>query len=268
MVRPFILVLHARRYVDGERRCFERMFPGYPLRSWNLVGGAAPVKQVRGAGVVILGGSPYSPTPDSPCYAPALETIRQVRDANVPLIGICWGHQMMAIEAGGTVSVGQAELGSYVVSLTKDGLRDPAFSPVLGSSKRFLVNEAHGFVVDEAPPEAICLAYSAGVKHQAFRYSPNSFSFQWHPEMNAEDCITRFKANRDSAAYLRRLLAPRVPNAGKLTWDELVKVAEDRLFSDTPIAETILRKFLETVLGAPAEEAQDVQYRNEPVHAG
>ncbi len=253
MTRPYVLLANARQNVADEKRSFARVLGDNRMRSWNLLDGPVPGGLLEAAAAVLIGGSPDPPTPDSRCYAPAIELINLATAVGKPLIGICWGHQMMAIAAGGTVSLGSPELGCYEISLTDTGRRDPLFARAAGQSRTFLASEAHEYMVDELPQGATRLAYSATTPNQAIRYSKNAVSFQWHPEMTRADCIARFKAGRGHAGYLRRLLAGRVENAGTLTWREMQRVAENGLFCDTPIAEQVLTNVFNTAVEAPED---------------
>jgi len=110
---------------------------------------------------------------------------------NVPILGICFGHQYLAYILGAKVvrNNSRKEVGTYEVSLTKAGKRDFLFD---GLPKNFLVQEAHKDSIKKLPSKAILLATSKTCKIQAFKFK-NAYGVQFHPELNTEDMEFRAK---------------------------------------------------------------------------
>ncbi|MBE9028420.1 glutamine amidotransferase [filamentous cyanobacterium LEGE 11480] len=106
----------------------------------------------------------------------------------IPTIGICYGHQLLAYALGGTVDfnpVGR-EVGSITVSLQSAAQDDPLFGNLPAN---ILVNLSHRQAVLALPTDVTHLASSAMAEHQAFRYGEQVWGLQFHPEFDEQ--ITR-----------------------------------------------------------------------------
>lgn len=104
--------------------------------------------------------------------------IRNAMDAEMPLFGVCYGHQLMADALGGTVGwlPGGREIGTEAITR----LAEAPDLPALPAS--FPAQTTHRQSVLAAPPGCEVLARSARDPHQLLRYAPNALSSQFHPE--------------------------------------------------------------------------------------
>lgn len=151
--------------------------------------------------------------------------IRTAMDAQLPLLGVCYGHQLMAHALGGRVDYlpGGREIGTQVIELAAGHGAD-LVAGILPAS--FRAHTTHEQAVLEAPEGAAVLARSARDPHQLLRYGPHAISTQFHPEFNAE--IMR--------AYIRRKHA----DLGREGWNP------EHIFravAATPDARRLLRRF-------------------------
>ena len=100
---------------------------------------------------------------------------------DVPILGICAGHQFMARHYGG--DAGEApkpEFGAATISLVGDG--GPLFE---GTPSEQPVWESHNDEVTDTPPGFIADAQSESCKVQAMQNEDlNRFGLQFHPEVN------------------------------------------------------------------------------------
>ena len=100
---------------------------------------------------------------------------------DVPILGICAGHQFMARHYGG--DAGEApkpEFGAATISLVGDG--GPLFE---GTPSEQTVWESHNDEVTVTPPGFIAVAQSESCKVQAMQNEDlNRFGLQIHPEVN------------------------------------------------------------------------------------
>jgi len=134
------------------------------------------------AGVVIMGG-PMSANDPSPGVADELNLIEQALRADVPLLGICLGSQLIAKVLGASVYRNrQTEIGWAPVHLTAAARFDPLFSSFASPTTFF---HWHGETFD-LPAGAEWLASSEKCRHQAYRFGQRVYGIQFHPEVTPE----------------------------------------------------------------------------------
>ena len=110
--------------------------------------------------------------------------IRDAMEAETPLFGVCYGHQLMAHALGGTVGWLPAgrEIGTESMTrLSPDDAPDLRELPAL-----FPAQTTHRQSVLEPPRGAEVLARSQRDPHQLLRYAPNALSSQFHPEFTPD----------------------------------------------------------------------------------
>jgi GMP synthase (glutamine-hydrolysing) len=113
--------------------------------------------------------------------------IRQAVTANLPVLGICLGAQLLAKSLGARVYPnGVKEIGWYQLELTPPSADDRLFA---GLGPTATVFQWHGDTFD-LPPGAVHLGRTRLCQHQAFRYGPSAYGLQFHVEMTPEmiDC--------------------------------------------------------------------------------
>lgn len=105
--------------------------------------------------------------------------VRDVHQADIPMLGICWGHQFLAQSLGGrVVDMDKYELGYRTVHRRGD---DPLFADMPSSFTAF---QTHSDRVAELPPGSVELARNEyGI--QAFRLGAR-YGVQFHPEYDRE----------------------------------------------------------------------------------
>ena len=110
--------------------------------------------------------------------------IRDAMDAETPLFGVCYGHQLMAHALGGTVGWLPAgrEIGTESITRLASG-EAPGFRELPPS---FPAQTTHRQSVLEPPPGAEVLAHSQRDPHQLLRYTPHALSSQFHPEFTPD----------------------------------------------------------------------------------
>ncbi|MBX9402954.1 glutamine-hydrolyzing GMP synthase [Lysobacter sp. BMK333-48F3] len=133
-----------------------------------------------GAKGIILSGGPESTTEQDSPRAP-----QQVFDAGLPILGICYGMQTMAVQLGGaTEAADQREFGHAEVQLVAqdrlfDGLKDHP-----GSPPRLDVWMSHGDHVAKAPEGFVVTAKTDRIPVAAFADDARRwYGVQFHPEV-------------------------------------------------------------------------------------
>lgn len=136
----------------------------------------------RMTGAVITG-SHAMVTERSPWSENTAEWLFRAVGGALPLLGICYGHQLLAHALGGEVgpAVAGRESGTVEIRLTPSAGSDPLFGRLPGSP-RFHV--CHAQSVLTLPDGAIPLASSDGDPHQAFRVGDRAWGVQFHPEFD------------------------------------------------------------------------------------
>lgn len=139
------------------------------------------------AGAVITGS--HDNVTDNPHYCAELGTwIRQMITYQTPLLGICFGHQIIAKALGGVVDFHPVslEVGTKEIQLLETGQKDLLFR---GMPDRFKAHIFHSQSIRELPEKAVVLAKNSFEPYQAVRFAPRAWGVQFHPE--ADDAIAK-----------------------------------------------------------------------------
>jgi GMP synthase (glutamine-hydrolysing) len=153
---------------------------GHELERWVVPLGGAPQPAARYDAVMVFGGSMH---PDSDEEHGWLEReaafLREALAAEVPIIGVCLGAQMLARAAGAWVGrAPQPEIGWFDVELTPEGRHDPVLGVLPPRTETFQWH-SYTFAVPEHGTE---LARSAACT-QAFRVGERAWGLQFHAEV-------------------------------------------------------------------------------------
>lgn len=140
------------------------------------------LEDVAGA---IVTGSPAMVTDRAPWSERLAAWLRDAHQHELPLLGICYGHQLLADALGGEVDYHPQgmEIGSVAITKTTAADSDPLFA---GLPAHFTANVVHSQSVRRLPPHATLLARNDFEAHQAFRVGCNSWGVQFHPEFDDE----------------------------------------------------------------------------------
>ena len=135
------------------------------------------------AGVVISGAHAMI-TDDLPWMRRLADWTRHAVTMQVPLLGICFGHQLLARALGGTVDFHPQgrEIGSVLIELHSAAASDPLFA---GMPARFPAHAVHAQSVRKLPRGAQLLAGNAYESTHAFRVGSCAWGVQFHPEFNS-----------------------------------------------------------------------------------
>lgn len=160
--------------------------------TWDTVeldeGEAIP--PLEGYDALIVMGGPMDVWQEAahPWLAAEKAVIRQaVAERDLPYLGVCLGHQLLAEALGGTVGpMAQAEIGVLPVELEPAGRADPLLgAPLLADdAAEFPVLQWHGAEVTRLPPNAVSLARSAVSRNQAIRVGTRAYGIQFHMEVS------------------------------------------------------------------------------------
>ncbi len=133
-------------------------------------------------GLIVLGGPGASADDDSVVHLVEERTlITEAVRADLPVLGICLGAQLLAVALGGSVMAAPApEIGMSTVRLTDAGATDPVLGP-LGSPFPVLQWHHETFSL---PRGGVRLASSDACTTQAFRWTDRVYGLQFHVEID------------------------------------------------------------------------------------
>jgi GMP synthase (glutamine-hydrolysing) len=128
-------------------------------------------EQVKG---IILSGSPFS-THDATAPNPDLTHLLQ----NFPVLGVCYGAQLLTRQHGGSV------VPSKIREYGRANLNHVAESDLFkGISAQSQVWMSHGDTIDRLPEQSMLLASTDSVTNAAFRFNDKPvYGIQFHPEV-------------------------------------------------------------------------------------
>ena len=134
---------------------------------------------------VIITGSHAMVTDQEPWMQTLASWIPAVVDRSIPLLGICFGHQLLAQAMGGYVDYHPQglEMGTVAITLTEEGRQDMLFDNL---PDNFLVHSTHEQTVLKLPANAVILAENLFETHHAFRLGDRAWGVQFHPEFTAD----------------------------------------------------------------------------------
>lgn len=155
---------------------------GLPVRTIDPRTQAEWPAQAQVAGVVVTG-SPAMVTDRAGWSERTAGWLALQVGQEVPVLGICYGHQLLAHALGGVVGEHPQgiEIGTVAVQSTEAAASDPVFSAL---PAQFLAQSVHEQSVLRLPPGATVLARNAHEPHQAFRAGRAAWGVQFHPEFS------------------------------------------------------------------------------------
>ncbi len=128
----------------------------YNIKGFILSGGPASVYNI---------GAPLAPS--------------YIYESRLPILGICYGTQVIAHQLGGSVSLGaKHEYGHAVLHISDEDC--PLFA---GLPASFPVWMSHGDEILEVPPGFRALAYTGNSPFAVIGNDANIFGLQFHPEV-------------------------------------------------------------------------------------
>lgn len=130
----------------------------------------------------VITGSRASVYWDESWIDPLLDWVKNADERGLPLLGVCYGHQVLAAALGGTVEdIGEYELGYRAVSHSGESR---LFE---GIPETFTVFTTHSDRVSALPEGAVETAWNDYGNHGFER--DNAFAVQFHPEYDMETAI-------------------------------------------------------------------------------
>jgi len=177
------------------------------------------------AGVIITGS--HEMVTDNLPWSLAIEAwLRDSVEHKIPVLGICYGHQLIAKALGGLVDYHPQgiEIGSVAVELKARAQEDAIFKSL---PQHFPAHATHSQSVRSLPENAVHLASNDFEKNHAFRVGNCIWGVQFHPEFNTE--VMKLYINKQ---------IPAIQQSGQIAQ------ALEKQVVETPAASQVLRNFV------------------------
>jgi GMP synthase (glutamine-hydrolysing) len=167
---PDELELHYGNYIE----MFKSLLSGqdFEFVGYKVVDGDFP-EAVTDADGWLITGSKHGVYEDHSWIPPLEDVIRAAVTQNIPLVGVCFGHQIIAQALGGTVEKfdGGWAVGRQIYDF---------------SGTDIAMNAWHQDQVTALPPGAVAIASNDFCKNAAILYGDRAITVQAHPEFSAD----------------------------------------------------------------------------------
>lgn len=195
------------RSVAGDYRemfaaLLARYAPQLELQPFDVCNGAFPAA-LDACDAYLTTGSRFSVYDDVDWIRTLKDFVRQLRAADKPFVGVCFGQQMLAEALGGRVAKSAAGWGAGVLEVEITRAESWMKPPQSACRLQFM----HQDQVEQLPEEGVLLGSAAHCPNALFRVGRKMLGIQAHPEFTPDyvaallrDRVERIGATRTAAA--------------------------------------------------------------------
>lgn len=200
-------------YGSMVRKALSKLDKHLKFRHYHIQQGEFP-QDLNECDAYLITGSKTGVYDNEPWLAPLAEWITQAYAQKVRLIGICFGHQMLAHSLGGHAQCSNKGwgVGNHMTNIE----HRPIW--LNDDSNAYQLIYSHKDQVEQLPPKGKVLARSDFCEYAAWFIGDQILSFQGHPEFTPE--------------YFRRLLERRRDDVGNETLDQALESIDQPNDSD------------------------------------
>jgi len=183
-MKRVLIITHVESEGPGTLGYFLRSLGDVVIQRTRLYNGETLPDEVRDVDAIVIMGGPMNVYDENeyPFLKEETDFLSSAIEANIPILGICLGAQMIAKASYASVSRAfEKECGWRDVSLTDTGRRDILFQGVTDPVRVFQWHED----TFEIPYGGTLLATSKECTNQAFRYG-NAYGLQFHVEVTRD----------------------------------------------------------------------------------
>ncbi len=187
----------------------------FQFSTWPVVDGVFP-DQINKYDGYLISGSSFGIYDNAPFISKLMHLIRQIYDAKKPLVGICFGHQIIAHALGGNAQKWAAGWGLGVKELTL--IKPPDW--IGTKNKTFYLIHVHQDQVTRLPDRGQLIATTNHCKYAAYIIEDLVFSIQGHPEFDLSytNALIELLKNRTSPRCIEEARESfSTPHEGKKT---------------------------------------------------
>ena len=169
--------------IEPESALIVDVYSGSPLPGFDGISG------------VIISGSHAMVTEHPDWSERTGEWLVEAALKQIPILGICYGHQLLAYALGGEVgdNPNGCEFGTVEVNLNENARGDKLLG---GFSTPMLAHMSHTQSVLRLPDNTTLLASSDMDKNQAFVFENFAWGVQFHPEFDKEIVVEYINQHR------------------------------------------------------------------------
>ncbi|MGJ8662877.1 MAG: glutamine amidotransferase [Marinicella sp.] len=157
---------------------------------------------IAGLKGIIITGSAAMVTDRDPWLLSTQRWLNQIFQYEIPTLGVCFGHQLLADMLGGTVGYNDQgrHMGYSQCKLLETAKNDPLFKrlslELVAKNDQFSTLVSHLQVVTALPKSATLLGSTAIDKNHVFHAEKSLWGMQFHPEWSAEIMSTYIEARK------------------------------------------------------------------------
>ena len=175
-----ILIIEHSERTGSDRLGMHLRNDGHLLKVVRVHLGEKLPSDLHGLDGIVSCGGPQAPDCDEPWVEQELTLLRAADEADLPILGICLGCQLLARALGGTLShLSKPELGWFNITLSPIGREHPLLAGQPWCGPQF---HWHHRQVETLPEGATVLASNENCNIQAWMKGVNTFAVQFHPE--------------------------------------------------------------------------------------